>query len=122
MEARPPEQGFLATDASSAPALILYWRPACGFCAALRRRLRHAGLIFEEVDIWHDRAGAAFVRSVTGGDETVPTVIVGASVLVNPTAREVLDTVRREAPWLLLDIPRKRPSWSRLFFWRTRAT
>jgi mycoredoxin len=36
------------------------------------------------VDIWTDPAGAATVRGVTGGDETVPTVVTADRSYVNP--------------------------------------
>jgi mycoredoxin len=48
----------------------------------------------EEINIWEDPDGAAFVRSVTGGDETVPTVRIGTQSLVNPSPRELLELVR----------------------------
>lgn len=85
----------------SKPAPIrLYWRPGCPFCALLRRRMRAHGVPCREIDIWQDPAGAAFVRSVTGGDETVPTVAVGARNLVNPSIRDVLATIATELPEL----------------------
>lgn len=67
----------------------MFWRPGCPYCAALR-----AGLAREDVaatwrDIWLDEDAAAIVRQVNHGNETVPTVRVGASYLTNPSAREV---------------------------------
>jgi len=58
---------------------------------SLRRGLRRSGLATREVDIWSDPSGAAFVRDHAGGDETVPTVEIGGTVLVNPSARRVVD-------------------------------
>lgn len=72
------------------PTVTVYWRPGCRFCASLRRRLRRAGLATEERNIWSDPEAAAFVRSSTGGDETVPTVAFAGTVLVNPSARRVV--------------------------------
>ncbi len=40
-------------------------------------------------NIWTDPAAAARVRSVAGGDETVPTVFVGDTALVNPSVSEI---------------------------------
>lgn len=68
----------------------LYWRSGCGFCSALIRRLDRAGLPYVARDIWQDEDAAAFVRRVTGGDETVPTVRIGDVALVNPTLDEVV--------------------------------
>ena len=56
----------------------------------LRRGLRRSGLATREVDIWSEPSGAAFVRAHAGGNETVPTVDVGGTVLVNPSARRVV--------------------------------
>lgn len=80
------------------PAVEVLWRPGCGFCSALRRGLRHAGVDTVEHDIWASPAAAARVRAVTGGDETVPTVIVGAQSLVNPSVRQVLRALQDEYP------------------------
>lgn len=83
--------------------ITVYWRPACGFCASLRRQLEHTDLTYTEVDIWDDPDGAATVRSYAGGNETVPTVVVGrpgspeAVGLVNPSARQVVAAVQAHA-------------------------
>lgn len=78
--------------------VTIYWRPGCGFCSGLLRSLEREGLAIQNVNIWEDRYGATFVRDVTGGNETVPTVQIGSIVLVNPTARDVLRTVAAELP------------------------
>jgi mycoredoxin len=63
---------------------IVYWRPGCPYCVRLRTTLgRDAGRL-HWVDIWNDPAGAATVRGVTGGDETVPTVVAADRSYVNP--------------------------------------
>lgn len=80
------------------PAVEVLWRPGCGFCGALRRGLRRAGVDTVEHDIWASPAAAARVRAVTGGDETVPTVIVGTQSLVNPSVSRVLRALQDEYP------------------------
>ncbi|MDG4800682.1 glutaredoxin domain-containing protein [Micromonospora sp. WMMD980] len=63
---------------------VVYWRPGCTYCLRLRLRLgRRAGRA-HWVDIWRDPEGAAAVRAVTGGDETVPTVVLPDGAVVNP--------------------------------------
>lgn len=63
---------------------IVYWRPGCRYCLRLRFRLgARAGRAYW-VNIWQDPAGATAVRAVTGGDETVPTVVAGDEAVVNP--------------------------------------
>jgi mycoredoxin len=78
--------------------VTVYWRPGCGFCGSLLRGLERSGLAFERVDIWRDEDGAAFVRSVADGNETVPTVRVADIALVNPSTLDVLREVRDRAP------------------------
>lgn len=78
-----------------------FWRPGCGFCTMLDRRLTTAGLPLAKRNIWEDPDAAAIVRSVARGNETVPTVRVGPVAMVNPSARAVLDAVATHAPHLL---------------------
>ena len=54
------------------------------------------GVPYRTVDIWKDPDAAAFVRRHARGHETVPTVVVGDTVLVNPSARQVI--AHLEAP------------------------
>jgi len=70
-----------------------YWRPGCGFCMLLGRRLKKAGVPLARHNIWDEPDAAAFVRSVAGGNETVPTVVVGDRAMVNPSAREVMEAL-----------------------------
>ena len=74
-----------------------YWRPGCGFCAALHRPLSKSGLKVREINIWEDPEAAARVRQVANGNEVVPTVIIGSTALVNPTFAEVEAAVRAES-------------------------
>jgi mycoredoxin len=63
---------------------IVYWRPGCRYCLRLRRRLGRRAARAHWVNIWRDPDAAAAVRAVTGGDETVPTVVAGGEAVVNP--------------------------------------
>jgi len=81
------------------PAVIeVLWRPGCPFCTRLLRELSRSGVITTERDIWSDPDAAARVRAATGGDETVPTVVVGDRALVNPRLAQVVAAVREEFP------------------------
>lgn len=84
------------TDATS--PVVIHWRPGCGFCSALLEGVAETPLDHDTVNIWEDEEGAAFVRSVTDGNETVPTVRVGDVALVNPTVRQLLQAVAEHAP------------------------
>lgn len=79
----------------------VYWRPGCPFCRRLLGSLHRSRLPIEEINIWEDPTAAATVRSIAGGTETVPTVAVGDRRLVNPSAAQVIDAVRAQAPELL---------------------
>jgi mycoredoxin len=89
----------------------VYWRPGCPYCAMLRLGLRKARVPAEWVNIWEDPAAAAEVRAITGGDETVPAVVVGTQALVNPSARRVAAAVREARPATLLPAGRWASSW-----------
>ena len=67
----------------------------------LRRGLDRRGITTVDHDIWQDPSAAAVVRSFASGNETVPTVVVGDTGLVNPSAREVAELIERTAPHLL---------------------
>ena len=75
---------------AATPDVVFYWRPGCVFCWMLRRALQRSGVVLDERNIWHDPGAAAFVRSVAGGNETVPTLVVDDTALVNPPAAAVL--------------------------------
>ncbi|MGH9058581.1 MAG: glutaredoxin domain-containing protein [Acidimicrobiales bacterium] len=95
----PVGRGCSSVDRpAGSPEVLVYWRPGCPYCAGLRRRLRKLGLATTEVNIWADPSAAATVRRVAGGNETVPTVLIGDTSLVNPTAPAVLDVAARLAP------------------------
>jgi mycoredoxin len=99
--ATEPPSGEVSDPSASGPAVVVHWRPGCGFCSSLLRGLERTGVPFERRDIWQDEDAAAFVRSVAGGNETVPTVRVVDVALVNPSVTDVLLEVRDRAPDLL---------------------
>ena len=87
------------TDSLPAPdEVVVYWRPGCPFCIKLRAQLRFSQLRYREVNIWESPEAAAYVRSVAGGNETVPTVNVAGLPLVNPSRRQLLAAASEHAP------------------------
>lgn len=70
-----------------------YWRPGCPFCMMLERKLSKANISLTKHNIWDDPEAAKFVRSVADGNETVPTVVVGDQIWVNPSASVVVNAV-----------------------------
>lgn len=75
--------------------VVVYWRPGCVFCARLRGRLGRSGRKATWVNIWQDEAGAAYVRSVNDGNETVPTVVIDGEPMTNPDPALVLERLSR---------------------------
>ncbi len=70
--------------------LTMYTTQWCGFCKRLKAQLGRAGVEIAEVDIERDQAAAAFVMSVNGGNQTVPTLLFAdGSTMVNPSAAQV---------------------------------
>lgn len=63
---------------------VIFWRSGCKYCMRLRIRLGRRADQLYWVDIWRDPAGAALVREVNNGNETVPTVFVAGRPHVNP--------------------------------------
>jgi mycoredoxin len=70
---------------SSTGAPIVYWRPGCSYCLRMRIALGRVGSRAIWVDVSEDPDASARVRAATGGNETVPTVLVGDLVAVNPS-------------------------------------
>ena len=68
----------------------MYTTTWCGYCYRLKAALRSSNISYTEVDIERDPAAAEFVRSVNGGNQTVPTVkFADGSALTNPTAAQI---------------------------------
>ena len=77
-------------DATAAARIDLYWRPGCGFCSMLQRKLDRFGIERVEHNIWDDPDDAATVRQHANGNETVPTVVIDGVAHTNPSPRAVV--------------------------------
>ena len=76
-------------SADPAP-LTMYTTVWCGFCQRLKAQLGREGIAFEEVDIEADPEAAAFVESVNGGNQTVPTLLYDdGTAATNPSIKDV---------------------------------
>jgi mycoredoxin len=67
----------------------VFWRPGCPYCSSLRSDLSRRGVVATWRNIWEDEGARARVRASNSGNETVPTVRVGAQVLTNPSGARV---------------------------------
>jgi mycoredoxin len=78
------------SDIAAAEKPIMYSTVWCGYCQRLKAQLGREGITFNEIDIEHDPEAAAFVESVNGGNQTVPTVVFAdGTAMTNPTAKQV---------------------------------
>lgn len=81
---------------SDDPALTMYTTVWCGYCQRLKAQLGREGIVFTEVDIEADPHAAAFVESVNGGNQTVPTVVFpDGTAMTNPSLGQVKEKVGR---------------------------
>jgi mycoredoxin len=70
--------------------LTMYSTSWCGYCHRLKSQLDREGIAYDVVDIEQDPASAAFVMSVNGGNQTVPTLkFDDGSALTNPSIVQV---------------------------------
>jgi mycoredoxin len=68
----------------------MYTTVWCGYCQRLKAQLGREGIAFEEIDIEVDPEAAAFVETVNGGNQTVPTMLFDdGSALANPSIAQV---------------------------------
>jgi mycoredoxin len=75
--------------------VTMYSTPWCGFCRRLKSQLAREGIGVTEVNIEQDPAATAYVMSVNGGNQTVPTVLLpDGTVLVNPSAAQVRERLK----------------------------
>ena len=70
--------------------IMMFSTPWCGYCRGLKTALDREGIAYTEVDIEQHPAGADYVMSVNGGNQTVPTVVFpDGSTATNPSMAEV---------------------------------
>jgi mycoredoxin len=70
--------------------LTIYSTQWCGYCHRLMKQLDREGVAYVTVDIENDPVAADFVKSVNGGNQTVPTVVfTDGSALTNPSLAQV---------------------------------
>ena len=62
----------MRTQESTEPLVEVLRRPGCPFCVRLRVDLKLRRVRATWRNIWEDQEAREFVRSVNGGDETVP--------------------------------------------------
>jgi len=71
------------TASSEAPAVTIYTTSWCASCSMAKRYLKQKGVSYEEIDIDRVPEAAEKVMSLARGYKTVPTMIIGDSVVVD---------------------------------------
>ncbi len=78
--------------------LTMYTTSWCGYCVRLKRQLDREGLEYKVVDIEREPAAEQYVKSVNGGNATVPTVVFpDGSALTNPSLKQITEKVTSAA-------------------------
>jgi glutaredoxin len=86
------------TDKENNP-IIVYGRPGCPGVGPVLRLLDSAGAAYEYVDIRQDPAAAARLREITGGYESVPTVVLpDGRAMVEPGTLKLRNALQEQAP------------------------
>ncbi len=75
---------LLTEAAPGEEPVIVYHRPGCTYCARLKAGLTGVRNRAYWVDVWDDPAGSEYIKSVNGGYETVPTVMLEGIPQTNP--------------------------------------
>ncbi|HVV29272.1 MAG TPA: mycoredoxin [Mycobacteriales bacterium] len=89
-ESTSTESTTTESTSTARDAVTMYTTVWCGYCQRLKGQLQRAGIAWTEVDIETDPAAAERVRTVNGGNETVPTLeFADGSALTNPSLKQV---------------------------------
>ena len=71
-------------------SVTMFSTPWCGYCRRLKSQFDREGVSYTVVDIEQDPAAADYVMSVTGGNQTVPTILYSdGSAMTNPSITQV---------------------------------
>jgi mycoredoxin len=64
----------------------------CGYCHRLKSQLDREGIGYDVVDVERQPAAADYVKSVNGGNQTVPTVrFPDGTAMTNPSIVQVIE-------------------------------
>ena len=78
------------------PKIVMYVRPDCSDVELARAVLRARGVTWDEVDIEQDPDALARVHEWNRGRAPTPTLWIGRTMLVEPTAAEIENVLTQE--------------------------
>ena len=79
--------------------ILVYGRPGCPGVGPVLRLLDAAGAPYEYIDIRQDPDAAARLRAITGGHESVPTVVLpDGRAMVEPGTMKLRQALQAQAP------------------------
>lgn len=73
---------------------VVFWKPGCMYCERLLRAVGDDDRV-TWVNVHVDQGANDEVRRLNNGDELTPTAVVGDRVLRNPSAEELLGSLRK---------------------------
>lgn len=88
----------MSTDTTATPqsvlpepgSIVMYSTTWCGYCRRLKTQLDSAGIAYTVIDIEEQPETAAYVESVNGGNQVVPTVVFpDGTAATNPSLAQV---------------------------------
>ena len=80
-------------------SVLVYGRPGCPGVPPVLRLLDAAGMAYEYIDIRQDPDAAARLRTITGGYESVPTVVLpDGRAMVEPGTMKLRQALQERAP------------------------
>jgi mycoredoxin len=82
-KAGPEEASAVDRDIADPAAVTIYTTNWCASCLMAKRYLESKGVSYEEINIEAEPAAAELVMSLARGYKTVPTMIVGETVVVD---------------------------------------
>jgi thioredoxin reductase (NADPH) len=76
--------------------LKVYGADWCPMTRRSRSELERLGVDYDYVNVEKDSAASAWVKSQNQGKEKKPTIQIGATILCEPSNRELEDALRKE--------------------------
>jgi glutaredoxin len=74
--------------------LVVYTTTWCPDWIRSKRILRRLGVTFDEIDIEEIDGAEIRMKAVNGGIDRVPTIVIGSTVLVEPTESDLVAALK----------------------------